>query len=52
MADRWIEIPHCPEELSPLVSSIPLQLLSYHVALMRGCNKLTNQETAKSVTVE
>ncbi len=52
MADRWIEIPDCPEELSPLVSSIPLQLLSYHVALLRGCNVDQPRNLAKSVTVE
>lgn len=52
MADRWIEIPDCPAELSPLVSSIPLQLLSYHVALMRGCNVDQPRNLAKSVTVE
>ncbi len=52
MADRWIEIPDCPEELSPLVSSIPLQLLSYHVALIRGCNVDQPRNLAKSVTVE
>lgn len=52
MADRWIEIPNCPEELSPLISSIPLQLLSYHVALMRGCNVDQPRNLAKSVTVE
>ena len=52
MADRWIEIPDCPEELSPLISSIPLQLLSYHVALMRGCNVDQPRNLAKSVTVE
>ena len=52
MADRWIEIPDCPEELSPLISSIPLQLLSYHVALLRGCNVDQPRNLAKSVTVE
>lgn len=52
MADRWIEIPDCPPELSPLVSSIPLQLLSYHVALMRDCNVDQPRNLAKSVTVE
>jgi len=52
MADRWIEIPDCPEELSPLVSSIPLQLLSYHVALLRECNVDQPRNLAKSVTVE
>lgn len=52
MADRWIEIPDCLEELSPLVSSIPLQLLSYYVALLRGCNVDQPRNLAKSVTVE
>jgi glucosamine--fructose-6-phosphate aminotransferase (isomerizing) len=52
MADRWIEVPDCPDELSPLVTSIPLQLLSYHVALMRGCNVDQPRNLAKSVTVE
>jgi glutamine---fructose-6-phosphate transaminase (isomerizing) len=52
MADAWIEIPDCPEELSPLISSIPLQLLSYYVAVMRGCNVDQPRNLAKSVTVE
>ncbi|MFT6626722.1 MAG: glucosamine--fructose-6-phosphate aminotransferase (isomerizing), partial [Flavobacteriales bacterium] len=38
MADHYIEIPSCDEVLMPLVSTVPLQLLSYHIALMRGCN--------------
>ena len=38
LADYCIEIPNCFEELTPLLSNIPLQLLSYHIALLRGCN--------------
>jgi glucosamine--fructose-6-phosphate aminotransferase (isomerizing) len=52
MADAWIEVPDCPEELSPLVTSIPLQLVSYYVALARGCNVDQPRNLAKSVTVE
>lgn len=52
MSDSWIEIPDCPEELSPLISSIPLQLLSYYVAVIRGCNVDQPRNLAKSVTVE
>lgn len=52
MADAWIEVPDCPEELSPLISSIPLQLLSYYVAVARGCNVDQPRNLAKSVTVE
>ena len=52
LADYCIEIPNCFEELTPLVSNIPLQLLSYHIALMRGCNVDQPRNLAKSVTVE
>ena len=52
LADYCIEIPNCFEELSPLISNIPLQLLSYHIALMRGCNVDQPRNLAKSVTVE
>lgn len=52
MADYCIEIPACFEELTPLLSNIPLQLLSYHIALMRGCNVDMPRNLAKSVTVE
>ncbi|MBT5750489.1 MAG: glutamine--fructose-6-phosphate transaminase (isomerizing), partial [Flavobacteriales bacterium] len=38
LADDCIEIPSCLEQLTPLLTNIPLQLLSYHIALMRGCN--------------
>src|SRR5690554_6506644 len=52
MADHVIEIPETEEFLDPLVSVIPLQLLSYHVAVMRGCNVDQPRNLAKSVTVE
>jgi glucosamine--fructose-6-phosphate aminotransferase (isomerizing) len=47
-----IEVPETDELLSPLVSIVPLQLLSYHIALMRGCNVDQPRNLAKSVTVE
>ena len=52
LADYYIEIPNCFEELTPLLSNIPLQLLSYHIALLRGCNVDQPRNLAKSVTVE
>lgn len=52
LADEIIEIPVTDELLSPLVSIVPLQLLSYHIALMRGCNVDQPRNLAKSVTVE
>ena len=52
LADYCIEIPACLEQLSPLLTNIPLQLLSYHIALMRGCNVDMPRNLAKSVTVE
>ena len=52
LADYCIEIPSCFEELSPLLSNIPLQLLSYHIAVLRGCNVDQPRNLAKSVTVE
>lgn len=52
MADFVIEVPATHEALMPLVSVIPLQLLSYHIALMRGCNVDQPRNLAKSVTVE
>lgn len=52
MADFIIEIPETEDILMPLVSSIPLQLLSYHIAVMRGCNVDQPRNLAKSVTVE
>ena len=52
IADHVIEIPDTEEPLTPLLSVIPLQLLSYHVALLRGCNVDQPRNLAKSVTVE
>ncbi|TAE03737.1 MAG: isomerizing glutamine--fructose-6-phosphate transaminase, partial [Bacteroidetes bacterium] len=52
MADYVIEIPATYEVLTPLLTVIPLQLLSYHVAMMRGCNVDQPRNLAKSVTVE
>ncbi len=52
MADYTIEIPETLEPLTPLLSVIPMQLLSYHIALMRGCNVDQPRNLAKSVTVE
>ena len=52
IADHCIEIPKCFRELSPLLTIIPLQLLSYHIALMRNCNVDQPRNLAKSVTVE
>ncbi|MEQ8907909.1 MAG: glutamine--fructose-6-phosphate transaminase (isomerizing) [Vicingaceae bacterium] len=52
MADHVIEIPETDEFLDPLISVIPLQLLSYHIAVMRGCNVDQPRNLAKSVTVE
>ncbi len=52
MADYVIEIPETDEIFVPLVATIPLQLLSYHIAVMRGCNVDQPRNLAKSVTVE
>lgn len=52
LADHTIEIPDTEEPLTPLLSVIPLQLLSYHIAVMRGCNVDQPRNLAKSVTVE
>ncbi|WP_462247567.1 glutamine--fructose-6-phosphate transaminase (isomerizing) [Ekhidna sp.] len=52
MADFTIEVPATHESLMPLVSVIPLQLLSYHIAVMRGANVDQPRNLAKSVTVE
>ncbi len=52
LADHVIEIPETFESLTPLLTTIPLQLLSYHIALMRGCNVDQPRNLAKSVTVE
>lgn len=52
LADHIIEVPETEEMLVPLIATIPLQLLSYHIALMRGCNVDQPRNLAKSVTVE
>jgi glucosamine--fructose-6-phosphate aminotransferase (isomerizing) len=52
MSEFVVEIPSVHEALTPLVSVIPLQLLSYHIAVMRGCNVDQPRNLAKSVTVE
>jgi len=52
MCEHVIEIPETDEFLDPLISVIPLQLLSYHIAVMRGCDVDQPRNLAKSVTVE
>ncbi|MEC8257355.1 MAG: glutamine--fructose-6-phosphate transaminase (isomerizing) [Bacteroidota bacterium] len=52
LADHVIEIPDVTESLTPILASVPLQLLAYHIAVMRGCNVDQPRNLAKSVTVE
>lgn len=52
MADHVIEIPETEEAFVPLLAVVPLQQLSYHIAVMRGCNVDQPRNLAKSVTVE
>jgi glucosamine--fructose-6-phosphate aminotransferase (isomerizing) len=52
LADDIIEVPHVEEFLQPIVSSIPLQLIAYHIAVARGCDVDKPRNLAKSVTVE
>lgn len=52
LADHVIEVPETFESLTPLLTTIPLQLLSYHIAVMRNCNVDQPRNLAKSVTVE
>jgi glucosamine--fructose-6-phosphate aminotransferase (isomerizing) len=52
MADHVIEIPQTSEAFVPLLATIPLQLMAYHIAVMRGCNVDQPRNLAKSVTVE
>jgi glucosamine--fructose-6-phosphate aminotransferase (isomerizing) len=52
LADHVIEIPETDENLVPLLATVPLQLLSYHISVMRGCNVDQPRNLAKSVTVE
>jgi glucosamine--fructose-6-phosphate aminotransferase (isomerizing) len=51
-ADDVIFVPEVPEYLQPLVTAVPLQLLAYHIALLRGCDVDKPRNLAKSVTVE
>ncbi len=52
LADVFLPIPDVPEVVQPLLAVVPLQLLSYHVALLRGCDIDKPRNLAKSVTVE
>jgi len=52
LAEYVIEIPHTGETFVPLLATIPLQLLAYHIAVLRGCNVDQPRNLAKSVTVE
>ncbi len=52
VADEVIAVPACEDFLQPIVSIIPLQLLAYHIAVMRGCDVDKPRNLAKSVTVE
>ncbi|MFN8546897.1 MAG: hypothetical protein U0527_02730 [Candidatus Eisenbacteria bacterium] len=51
-ADHVVWIPHTIDPFVPLLSVVPLQLLSYHIAVLRGCNVDQPRNLAKSVTVE
>ncbi len=51
-ADKVVYVPPCPEPLSPLLTTIPLQLLAYHISVNRGCDVDQPRNLAKSVTVE
>ena len=52
IADHVLEVPEIPECLSPIITSIPLQLLSYYIAINKGKNVDMPRNLAKSVTVE
>jgi glucosamine--fructose-6-phosphate aminotransferase (isomerizing) len=52
VADDLIEVPAVDEFLQPIVNIVPLQLLAYHIALLRGCDVDKPRNLAKSVTVE
>ena len=52
LSDHVIEIPELTESLVPILASVPLQLLAYHIAVMRGCDVDQPRNLAKSVTVE
>jgi glucosamine--fructose-6-phosphate aminotransferase (isomerizing) len=52
LADIVLPIPEAPEYLNPILVAVPLQLLAYHVAVLRGCDVDKPRNLAKSVTVE
>jgi len=52
LADEHVKVPACSEWLSPILNVIPLQLLAYHIALLKGCDIDKPRNLAKSVTVE
>jgi glucosamine--fructose-6-phosphate aminotransferase (isomerizing) len=52
LADHVLYVPRTPELLAPVVVSVPLQLLAYHIAKIRGCDVDQPRNLAKSVTVE
>ena len=52
LAEFVIEVPKTDQALAPLLTAVPLQLLSYHIAVMRDCNVDQPRNLAKSVTVE
>lgn len=52
LADYCLEIPEVPEPLTPIVATIPLQLLAYHIAIYKGRDVDQPRNLAKSVTVE
>ena len=52
LVDDVIELPEAPDFLQPIVAAIPLQLLAYHIAVLRGCDVDKPRNLAKSVTVE
>ncbi len=52
LADEVIYVPDVDEFLQPILTAIPLQLLAYHIAILRGCNVDRPRNLAKSVTVE
>jgi glucosamine--fructose-6-phosphate aminotransferase (isomerizing) len=52
LADHVIEVPETDELLTPILNVVPLQLLAYHIAVLRGCDVDKPRNLAKSVTVE
>ena len=52
MAEFVIEVPKVEDPFAPMITAIPLQLLAYHIAVLRDCNVDQPRNLAKSVTVE